>query len=132
MAVLTRDAILASDDLPRELVSVPEWGGDVFVRGLTGVERDMYESAAAAMVDGDVVVIDDKGARARLVGFCIVDDAGRRLFSEDDIVALAGKSAAALDRVYHVAARLSGIGSAGVSDAVGNSEAGQTGDSSSD
>lgn len=132
MAVLTRDAILASDDLPRELVSVPEWGGDVYVRGMTGVERDAYESAAAAMVDGDVVVIDDKGARARLVGFCIVDEAGQRLFSDDDIVALAGKSAAPLDRVYHVAARLSGIGRVGASDAVGNSEAGQTGDSSSD
>ena len=29
MNILTKDAILAADDLPREIVPVPEWGGDV-------------------------------------------------------------------------------------------------------
>ena len=41
---LDRDAILAQPVvLPRELVDVPEWGGDVWVRMLTASERDQLE-----------------------------------------------------------------------------------------
>ena len=37
--MLTRDAILNAADLKTEAVPVPEWGGDVLVRGLTGVSQ---------------------------------------------------------------------------------------------
>ena len=42
---LNREAILAAEDLPRELVEVPEWGGAVYVRALTGAERDQFEAS---------------------------------------------------------------------------------------
>ena len=44
--MLTREQILGSDDLKRQTVAVPEWGGDVFVRMLTGGERDAFEVSA--------------------------------------------------------------------------------------
>jgi len=44
MTLLTRDQILQAQDIARETVSVPEWGGSVLVRGLTGQERDAYEA----------------------------------------------------------------------------------------
>ena len=34
--LLTRDAILAAADIQTETVPVPEWGGEVAVRPLTG------------------------------------------------------------------------------------------------
>jgi len=37
MAILSRDAILGSDDLKKEVVSVPEWGGEVVIATMTGV-----------------------------------------------------------------------------------------------
>jgi hypothetical protein len=40
---LNKDQILHADDLPRREVQTPEWGGSVFVRALTGDERDSYE-----------------------------------------------------------------------------------------
>jgi len=40
----------------------------------------------------------------------VVDDVGGRLFTDADVAELGGKSAAAVDRVYAVAARLSGMG----------------------
>jgi hypothetical protein len=43
--VLTKEQILSADDIKTETVLVPEWGGDVIVRGLSGVERDAYEMA---------------------------------------------------------------------------------------
>jgi hypothetical protein len=43
---LTRDSILNAKDLKKELVKVPEWGGEVYVRCMTGSERDAFESEA--------------------------------------------------------------------------------------
>ena len=34
--ILDKKSILLADDVVKELVSVPEWGGDVWVRGMTG------------------------------------------------------------------------------------------------
>ena len=45
--MLTKEAILAADDLPREKVDVPEWGGEVYVRALTGAQMQPVEDAAA-------------------------------------------------------------------------------------
>ena len=41
--MLSRNAILNADDLPRKEVFVSEWNGSVFVRALTGAERDKRE-----------------------------------------------------------------------------------------
>ncbi len=45
---LSKDAILAAKDtkLSGE-ISVPEWGGSVYVKTLTGTERDAFEDAYA-------------------------------------------------------------------------------------
>ena len=42
---LNRAAILEAKDIPTETVPVPEWGGDVIVRGLTGDELDDYQGS---------------------------------------------------------------------------------------
>ena len=40
---LSRDDILKAADNEPEEVDVPEWGGSVLVRGMTGRERDAFE-----------------------------------------------------------------------------------------
>lgn len=109
MAILTRDAILQAQDLPRELVSVPEWGGDVYVRTLTGKERDALEASVVEM-KGKRAETNLKNLRAKLCALAMVDEAGEKIFSEADVEALGGKSALALDRVFSVAQRLNGLG----------------------
>ncbi len=106
--LLTREAILQAVDLPKEQVSVPEWGGDVLVRALTGAERDQFE---ASIIDqkGKGTRINHKNMRAKLVALTIVDESGNRLFADDDVVALGRKSAAGLNRVFSAAQRLSGL-----------------------
>lgn len=104
---LTRDAILAADDLTLEPLEVPEWGGTVYVRGLCGRDRDSYElRLAVARQRGQV---EDFPMRAEIAVRCLVDSAGNRLFGPGDVSALAEKSADVLDRVYDKAARLSGM-----------------------
>jgi hypothetical protein len=111
---LSRVAILAAVDIHTETVSVPEWGGSVTVRGLTGTERDAFEQRCHETSYANV--------RANLLAFSLVDENGKRLFSLEDVQALGAKSAAPLDRLFDVARRLSGIGQREVKELVGNSE----------
>lgn len=106
MGVLNKAAILSAEDLKTETVAVPEWGGDVRVRTLTGTERDAFESGLVA--DGGKRNLDN--LRARLLALAIVDDHGARVFTDGDAMLLGGKSAAVLDRLFDVAQRLNGIG----------------------
>jgi hypothetical protein len=107
--ILGRDDILQSDDLETETVAVPEWGGSVIVRALAGVERDAYESEIfeAPKIPGAAPEFNLQNLRAKLASRTIVDEDGKRLFNDADVVSLGLKSAAALDRVFSVAQRLS-------------------------
>src|SRR5262245_47090770 len=129
-APLTRDQILAVPDLRTERVAVPEWGGDVLVRSLTADERDAFE-VLTYQLRGQNLVTNMRGIRARLVALSIVDEDGARLFSEEDIAALGGKSAAAVDRVYAVCRRVSALDERDVQELAGNSEPGRSGDTPS-
>jgi hypothetical protein len=99
-----RDRILATEDLPRKSLPIPEWGLTVHVRTLTGRERDRFEGQQSRDPYGDV--------RARLAVLALVDDQGQPLFTEADVPALSAKSSRALDRIFAVAVRLNGISKA--------------------
>lgn len=136
MAILTREEILGAHDLQTEVVDVPEWGGEVKVRGLSASERDLWE---AEFMSGRLTEIEFEDeetgerhrqrmnledARARLAARCMVDEDDERLFSDADVKALGQKSAVALQRVYEVARKLSGLSESDMEELVGNSSAG--------
>lgn len=122
MSYLSADAIFAADDLQREAVEVPEWGGTVLVQGMNGTDRDRFE---AQMVNENMSgVTKDKALanyRARLSAACMVDESGKRLFRSDaEVKRLGEKSAQALSRVVDVASRLSGLTPGDVEELTGN------------
>lgn len=131
MAILSRDQILGADDIQTEKVPVPEWGGDVYVRGLSGKERDQFESSLVEF-RGKHRTLRLQNVRARLVALSAVDDEDRRLFTDADVELLGRKSAAALERVASTAQRLSGLSDEDVEDLSKNSSSGQSDDSTSD
>lgn len=110
LPILNRDAILNTHDFIIEPVEVPEWGGVVYVRSLTGAERDRFE---ASIVERGKNPTDFKtnlhNLRARLVVLTACDPTGAPIFHPDDAAALGSKNAAALDRLFTVAQRLSGL-----------------------
>jgi len=128
MAHLSRDAILAAKSLRTEEVAVPEWGGTVLVRELSGRERDEWEASLAVM-RGKTMVPDVANIRAKLAARTIDD--GEPVFTQQDVAALGELSAAALDRVFDVASRLSGLNPEDVEAMTGNSGAAPGGGSSS-
>lgn len=131
MGYLTRDEILEAEDLKRADVPVPEWGGTLLVRGLTGKERDQYEESMIRWQSGNKIGANMTNARARLVSMAAIDEEGKRLFSDRDVRALGEKSGSALDRVFDVVAALSGIGDAEIKELTANFDEGPSGDSGS-
>ena len=117
--MLTKDAILAADDLPKEVVDVPEWGGQVTIRSMTGTERDDFEQSIFDANDKSKKK-NMKNIRARLCALTMVDESGNRLFDVSDIEALGKKSSKALDRVFAVAQKLNGLSPTDVEEMAGN------------
>jgi hypothetical protein len=109
MTLLSRDAVLGADDRKTEDVPVPEWNGTVRVRALSGTERDAYEAGIVQLRGDGSKVVNLKNLRGRLVSLSCVDEDGARIFTDEDAIALGDKSAAALERVFDVARRLSGL-----------------------
>ncbi len=105
---LDRATILAAPDVQTEELHVPEWGGWLRVRGLTGKERDAFETSIT-VGRGKNQEINTRNARAKLVVRCVVDDQGNKVSSETDVNALGEKSAAALQRVFDLCRKLSGL-----------------------
>jgi hypothetical protein len=48
MATLTRASILAADDLAKETVSVPEWGGEIIIGTMRAIAQ--YDAQGAQIV----------------------------------------------------------------------------------
>lgn len=117
---LTKDAILAANDLTTETVSCPEWGGDVIIRSMSGTQRDAYEQSLMTRDEAGQYKVDTENMKVKLVVFAAVDDAGNALFTAADIPALSAKSAAVIERLAIVATRLSGLGKQATEEAAKN------------
>lgn len=128
---LNKEQILGAKDIRIEKVSVPEWGGDVYVKGMTGTERDKFEASIVEM-RGSQQKLNMVNVRAKLACYCLCDEKGERLFTDAEMGELAKKSASALQRIFDTAQRLSGIGDADVESLVKNSKSAQADDSVSD
>lgn len=93
---LTREQILAADDLGLLEIKVPEWGGSVYCRVMSCGERDAYEN--------DWVINKNNGVdnfRAKFLAKCLCDQKGELLFPGDEgVQSLARKSAKVLSRIW--------------------------------
>lgn len=80
--------LLAPRDLPYEDVEVPEWGGWVRVRTLTGGERGQYQDVLCTYDAAGNQHISLGAAAVALVILSMIDsETGARLFSFDQIAA---------------------------------------------
>ena len=127
--VLSRDEILNASDQVIEEVYIPAWGGCVFIKSLTGSERDRFER--------DIVEWKGKGKntkaemkdniRAKLVVLTVIDPETKQLlFTRADVAALGEKNASALDAIFSKAQELSKLSDEDIEElAAGESEAGE-------
>lgn len=129
--ILTKNQILEADDLRTETVDVPEWGGSVLVRTMSGTDRDAFEASMITIASDGSRKPNMTNMRAKLVALTVVDEAGNLLFDVSDVDRLARKSAAALERVFAAAQRINGLGVEAQDDIAKNSGAGLSASSTS-
>ena len=111
MKILTASEILAQTDQRIEPLEIPEWGEGVgvCVRPMTSAERDAWENSN--LIDGP----DGKTTnnllnyRARLAALVVCDEAGKPLFTPAHAEELGIRNAAAMERIFILAQRLSHI-----------------------
>lgn len=127
---LTAEEILAVDDMGYMDLEVPEWGGTVRLKSLTGNQRDQYENSIVSQ-RGKTTQVNLQGIRARLCSLCIVDETGKRLFTDAQVQRLGQKSAKGLDRVFEVCQSMNGLTDTDVAELEGNSDGAQSDGSTS-
>lgn len=111
--VLGASDILSAPDLKRVKVRVPEWGGAVYVRMMTGTQRDLWES--------DFREDKSDNARAKLAVATLCDAAGNLIFRREQISEVGAKGAAGLERVFDAALKLNRLGKQDIDDLAKNS-----------
>jgi hypothetical protein len=94
---LTKEQILAADDLGLLEMKVKEWGGSVFIRVMSCGERDAYENEWVAAKAKNSGVAN---FRTKFLARCLCDDKGERLFTDAEVEQLAKKSARVMSRVW--------------------------------
>ena len=101
--ILNREDILNAKDLALERLEMPEWGGDVFIRGIRADEHEDMESLYRE--DGTVT----ECIRVAYISKCTVDEKGKRLFTEEDIAGLRMKSSIPVRRLFDAIAKRCGF-----------------------
>lgn len=93
---LSKAAILAAKDTKVSApIPVPEWGGDVYCKTLSGTERDAFEESYSEN--------KMKAFRCRFLVLTLSDDKGERLFDDSETTDLGKKSSVVINRLFDVA-----------------------------
>jgi hypothetical protein len=98
--VLSAEDILAAQDREPVRVEVPEWGGVVLVKPMSAEEATIFT---------DLTGEDKKHSAVKVTALCVVDEAGKPLFTEDQARKLRSKSLAAFMRIQRVILKINGM-----------------------
>ena len=133
MTGLTKEQILAIQDVKPVPVPVPEWGGTVYVRPMSAGQRDRWEGELLDRTEKrkDGIAAAVENMRAQFLAHCLCDENGVILFGPDDIEALSGKSYRAMDLLYEKAQTINGLSEADITELEKNSGGGRRAASSS-
>lgn len=116
-----REHILTQPDLKTADVEISEWGLTLKVRSLTAKERSAFEQSMNFDPHGNPRNLTN--LQTRLAVLTVVNGDGERVFTDDDVEELAGKSASALQKIFNAAADLNGLTKEAAEALAGNSEA---------
>ena len=134
--LLNRDLLLAKEELKREKVEFED-GSYVFVRQMTGHERDLFEQSLLKKVrDGKGSVVSYEQStedfRAKMAVLTLCDEDGKALLKPEDYLILSrNMSAKKLEAIVEKAQELNNMTEVAKEDVVKNSVVGQADNSNS-
>ena len=117
---LTAKDILAVKDFKTRTIEVPEWGGEVMLRTISGNDREKFETMVLEKTGKDGQVKDSKLIRATLLAMTICNEEGKRILDKSTISALNDKSSKVIERLFLEASELNGLNEQAVVEAKKN------------
>jgi len=130
--LLDKSKLLEREKLQVEKVEF-ENGDFVYVRQMTGHERDVFERSLYVMDGNNKPTTKLEDFRAKLAVVTLCDEAGKSLLEPKDFMALSNAmSAAKLEKIVNAAQKLNAITEADKEELVKNSDAVPDGNSNSD
>jgi hypothetical protein len=120
--MLDRESVLRLRQRKVEKLDVPETGDCVYVRQMTGAERDELEALMFNAETGTIHLLNVPNRRAVIASLTLCDENGQRLFTKHDVPLLGSLGYEFLDRVTTAALRVNGLNDTAVEDAEKNSE----------
>lgn len=133
MSSLTRDQILQAArnaKIERDTLTIPELGGTIFVRGMSGTERDAFEEGLRIRKGRKAGQSDLKNFRAKLAVQVVTNEQGERVLKDEDASIFGQLPAGVLDRIISRCTELSGMAAEEVEEEKNASGSGDSGASS--
>lgn len=104
-----KNKIISAPDLKEQQVSIPEWGGDYFLREFSALDRMSFRAEVEAFGDSAQEVKNLRFACLSITK-SLVDMDGNQILDASDVDALMGKSLEVINRVSAAVLKLNGIG----------------------
>jgi len=115
---LNLESIKQAKDIETEKVLVPEWNGHVYIKILSGREREeLNKRVEAKTVNGKLAT---EGLVNDFLSIVLCDEAGELLFSKENQDILSSKSGVVLNRLVEQAQKINGLTDESVDEKVGN------------
>lgn len=114
-----------------EAVEVPEWGVTVYIKEMSGSERDSYQASlieqGKSFKDGQRLNMTDVTSKLLVRVLCDAD--GNRIYTNNEFTVLGRQPASVLNRLAEKAREISAMTEKDVDELTGNSESATNDDS---
>lgn len=132
--LLTRKDVLSKNRLKMELVEVPEWEGDVYIRELSQGQLLEYNEHLHKISEKNPEITPSASLElmALLVFYSVCDEQGNPLFAEDDVKDLANSNLNVLLTLSTKIMKLSGVSGEAIDEVAANLKNAQSDSSATD
>jgi len=132
MTIASREALLKLCERRYSTVEIPEREISIRIQSLSEAEKSQYETCLIAKNGRGIMRERLQDATRRLIALCVVDEDGKRIFSDSDLSAIANLDSYISSRIYDACQEHCGFNKGDIDDTVKNSEGISVDDSTTD
>ena len=132
MTIASREALLKLCERRYSTIDIPERDISIRIQSLSEAEKSQYETCLIAKNGRGIMRERLQDATRRLIALCVVDEEGKRIFSDSDLSAIANLDSYISSRIYDACQEHCGFNKGDIDETVKNSEEISVDDSTTD
>ena len=132
MTIASREALLKLCKRRYSTVEIPERDISIRIQSLSEAEKSQYETCLIAKNGRGIMRERLQDDTRRLIALCVVDEEGKRIFSDSDLSAIANLDSYISSRIYDACQEHCGFNKGDIDETVKNSEEISVDDSTTD